>query len=177
MGSFGFLDVTENDQIWFKNFLSHSRLSSHSHITEVTGLGLGYFYLFLRSIPFLLLQPTGNFHQRTYPFSISTSSNICSSVNIELDFILNMSAMNANMGSNGSSPYFYHPLFTQGTDHGPISLCGREAGHSYKPLYIGDGYAAASASLSSGIPSTAALGPVDWDDGSCGEDPCIGKLC
>lgn len=136
-----------------------------------------YLVLFPRSVPFLLLQPTGNIYQRTYPFSISTSSNICSSVNIELDFIINMNAMNANLGANGSSPCFYNSLYTSGAGHSPISLCGREAGHGYNPLYMGDSYAVASASLNSGIPSAAALGPVDWDDGSYGEDPCIGQLC
>ncbi len=88
-----------------------------------------------------------------------------------------MYAMNANVDSTVLRSFYYNPYVTQGVGHTPSYYAGGGAGHGLNPLYMGSGYAAAIASLYSGLPSAAALGPVDRDDGVEKLIEGFGKLC
>lgn len=90
-----------------------------------------------------------------------------------------MSVMHANGGSTVLSSFYYNPSVTPGVGHTPPYYAGGgRAGHGLNPLYMGDGYAAAIARLYSGLPSaTAALEPVDRDDGVEKLIEGFGKLC
>ncbi len=88
-----------------------------------------------------------------------------------------MNVMNANIGSTVLRSFYYNPYVTQGVGHTPSYYAGGRAGHSLNPLYMGHGYGAAMASLYSGLPSAAALGPVNRDDSIDKLIESFGKLC
>lgn len=90
-----------------------------------------------------------------------------------------MSVMHATAGSTVLSSFYYNPSVTPGVGHTPPYYAGGgRAGHGLNPLYMGDGYAAAIARLYSGLPcATAALEPVDRDDGVEKLIEGFGKLC
>lgn len=88
-----------------------------------------------------------------------------------------MDVMNANVGSTVLRSFYYNPYVAQGVGHTPSYYAGGTAGHGLNPLYMGYGYGAAIASLYSGLPSAAALGPVDRDDGIDKLVEGFGKLC